>query len=106
MKGNLMSKIIQSAYLYDIFHVKLQQLPFLAVLAWLLTLGKIQDEGQDRDHCWWRHRPPAAPPTKLDWEEPYALNAEYLQTLTLFKIKTSHFITLFCETKDHFWWPF
>ena len=29
-----------------------------------------------------------------------------LQTLTLFKTKISHFITLFCEKKDHFWWPF
>ena len=32
--------------------------PFLAVLTWFLILGKIQDG----DHCWWRHRPPAAPP--------------------------------------------
>ena len=39
---------------------------------------------------------------KLVWEEPYALDAEYLQTLTLFKTKTSHFITRFCETKDIF----
>ena len=29
-----------------------------------------------------------------------------LQTLTLFKTKISHFITLFCEKKAHFWWPF
>ena len=33
-------------------------LPFLTVLTWFLILGKIQDG----DHCWWRHRPPAAPP--------------------------------------------
>ena len=39
---------------------------------------------------------------KLAFEEPYALDAEYLQTLTLFKTKTSHFITQFCETKDIF----
>ena len=27
-----------------------------------LILSKIQDGGQGGDHCWWRHRPPAAPP--------------------------------------------
>ena len=27
-----------------------------------LILGKIQDGGQGGDHCWWRHRPPAASP--------------------------------------------
>ena len=28
-------------------------------------LGKIQDGGQDGDHCLWRHRPPEAlPPIK------------------------------------------
>ena len=27
-----------------------------------LILSKIQDSGQGGDHCWWRHRPPAAPP--------------------------------------------
>ena len=27
-----------------------------------LILGKIQDGGQGGDYCWWRHRPPAAPP--------------------------------------------
>ena len=47
---------MQSAYLCVIVHVK--QLPFLAVFTWFLVLGKIQDG----DHCWWRHRPPAAPP--------------------------------------------
>ena len=34
----------------------------LAVLTVFLTLGKIQDGGQDGDHVWWRHRPPSAPP--------------------------------------------
>ena len=47
---------MQSAYLCVIIHVK--QLPFLGVLTWFLILGKIQDG----DHCWWRHRPPAALP--------------------------------------------
>ena len=56
IKVNLVAKIMQSAYLCVIVHVK--QLPFLAVFTWFLVLGKIQDG----DHCWWRHRPPAAPP--------------------------------------------
>ena len=58
IKVNLVAKIMQSAYLCVIFHVKHKKLPFLAVLTWFLILGKIQDG----DHCWWRHRPPAAPP--------------------------------------------
>ena len=49
-----------------------QKLPFLAVLTWFLILGKIQDGGQDGNHCWWRHRPPVAPPpikyTSACWE--------------------------------------
>ena len=49
-----------------------QRLPFLAVLTWFLILGKIQDGGQDGNHCWWRHRPPVAPPpikyTSACWE--------------------------------------
>ena len=44
------------------FHAKHKKKTFLAVLTWFPTLGKIQDCGQDGDHCWWRHRPPAAPP--------------------------------------------
>ena len=36
--------------------------PFLTILTWFLILGKIQDCNQDGNHCWWRHRPPAAPP--------------------------------------------
>ena len=58
IKVNLVAKIMQSAYLCVIFHVKHKKTPFLAVLTWFLILGKIQDG----DHCWWRHRPPAAPP--------------------------------------------
>ena len=49
-------------YLWVNFHVKHKKLPFLAVLTWFLILGKIQDGSQDGDHCWWRNRPPAAPP--------------------------------------------
>ena len=37
--------------------------PFLTVSTWLLVPGKIQDRRQDGDLCWWRHRPPAAPPS-------------------------------------------
>ena len=55
-------EIMQSAYICVIFHVKHKQSPFIEVLTWFLILGKIQDGGQDGDHCWWRHRPPAAPP--------------------------------------------
>ena len=62
IKVNLVAKIMQSAYLCVIFHVKHKKLPFLAVLTWFLILGKIQDGGQDGDHCWWRHSLPAAPP--------------------------------------------
>ena len=65
---------MQSAYLCVIFHVKHKKLPFLAIfLTWFLTLGKIQDGGQNGDHCWWRDRPPAAPlPIKYTsscWED-------------------------------------
>ena len=73
IKVNLVAKILQSTYLCVIFHVNHKTLPFLAVLSWFLLLGKIQDGGQDGYHCWWRHRPPAAPlPIKYTspcWEE-------------------------------------
>ena len=62
-----------TAKLKDLFHVNHKTLPFLAVLSWFLLLGKIQDGGQDGYHCWWGHRPPAAPlPIKYTspcWEE-------------------------------------
>ena len=61
IKVYLVAKILQSTYLCVIFHVNHKTLPFLAVLSWFLILGKIQGGGQDGDHCWWRHRPPAAP---------------------------------------------
>ena len=46
---NLVDKIMQSAYLCVIIHVK--QLPVLPVLTLFLILGKIQDGGQDGHHC-------------------------------------------------------
>ena len=65
IKANPVAKIIQTVYLCVIFHVKHQKLSFIAVLTWFPILGKIQDGGQNGDHCWWRHRPPAAPPVYL-----------------------------------------
>ena len=56
-RKNVVAKIMQSAYLRVIIHVK--QLPFLVVLTWFLILC---NGGEDGDHCWWRNRPPAAPP--------------------------------------------
>ena len=38
-----------------------QSSPFLPDFKFLVD-GKIQDGGQDVDHVWRRHRPPAAPP--------------------------------------------
>ena len=61
IKVNIVAKIMQSAYLSVIFHVKHKKIPFLAVLTWIQILGKIRYDGQDGDHCWWRHRPPAVP---------------------------------------------
>ena len=51
IKVNLVAKIMQSAYLCVIFHVKHKKLPFLAVYTWFLIPGKIQDGGQDDHHC-------------------------------------------------------
>ena len=59
---NVMQNANSCVILHHCLHVKHKQLPFLAVLTWFLILGKIQDDGQDDDHCWWRHRPLAAPP--------------------------------------------
>ena len=39
-----------------------KKLPILAVFTWSLILLKIQDGGQDGDHCCCRHTPSAAPP--------------------------------------------
>ena len=57
------SLVMVSCYGYVgvIFHVKYKKLSLLAVAIWFPILGKIQDG----DHCWWRHRSPAAlPPIK------------------------------------------
>ena len=57
-KSKYVAKIIQSDYVCVIFHVKhTKKKLFLAILTWFVILGKIQDS----DHCWWRHRPRAAP---------------------------------------------
>ena len=68
-KVKLVDKMMQSAYLCVILHTKHKKLPFIAVLTRLLILGKIQDG----DQCWWRHSPPAAPPsikyTSSCWED-------------------------------------
>ena len=62
IKVKLVSEMMQRAYLCVILHVKHKKLPFIAILTWFVIRGKIQDGGQGGDHCWWRHRPPAASP--------------------------------------------
>ena len=57
IKVNHVAKIMQSTYLCVIFHLKHKNSPYRAVSTWFLILGKIQEEGQDGDHCWQRHRP-------------------------------------------------
>ena len=58
----------QSAYLCVILCVKHKKISFFVVLTWFLIHGKIQNSGQDGDHCWWRHRSPVAPPPiKYTW---------------------------------------
>ena len=44
-----------SSYLCVILHVKHKKILFIAILTWVLILGKIEDG----DHCWWRHLPSA-----------------------------------------------
>jgi len=45
--------------IYLLFYMSSKKkIPFITVVMWFLILGKIQDG----DHCWLRHRPPAAPP--------------------------------------------
>ena len=48
------------AYLCVVYVFSTLEFPFIAVFTWFLILGKIQDRSQDCEHCWWRHRPPAA----------------------------------------------
>ena len=53
IKVNLVAKLLQSAYLCVIFHVKHKKNTISR--GFNLTfpiLGKIQDGGQDGDHCW------------------------------------------------------
>ena len=52
IKVNILAKIMQSAFLFVIFLLKHKKLPFLPVLTWFLIRDKIQDGGQDGDHCW------------------------------------------------------
>ena len=42
IKVNLVAKIMQSAYLCVIFHIKHKK----------ITISHGHDGGQDRDHCW------------------------------------------------------
>ena len=56
---------MQSNYLCVILHVKRKKLIIVIAFTWFLILEKIEDGGQDGDHVWWRHRPPAVlPPIK------------------------------------------
>ena len=50
IKVNLVAKY-HAKCVCVIFLVKLKKLPFLAVLAWFLILGKIQDGSQGGDNC-------------------------------------------------------
>ena len=72
IKVKFVDKMIQTIYLCVILHVKRKKWFILTVFTRFLILGKIQDGGQDGDHVWWRHRPPAAPPsikyTSSCWE--------------------------------------
>ena len=106
IKVNIVAKIMQCAYLCVIFHVKHKKIPFLAVLTWFLILGKIQDGGQDGDHCWWRHRPPAAPPPlKLRHLVFPRKGKSFQNTATFlpgFASNRSH--GLFCHLLDSIFW--
>ena len=61
IKVKLVDKVMQSNYLCVTLHVKRKKTNSHC-FTWFLILDKIQDGGQDGDHLWWRHRPPAAPP--------------------------------------------
>ena len=63
IKVKLVYEMIQSPSLCFILHGKHKsKLPFIAILTWFPILDKMQVGGKDSDHCWWPHRPPAAPP--------------------------------------------
>ena len=51
-KVKLVNEMIEITCLCDILHVKHKKLPFIAILTLFLILGKIQDGGQDGEHCW------------------------------------------------------
>ena len=73
MKVKLVDEMMESVYLCIILHVKNKKWSFIEVLTWFIILGKIKNGSQNGDHCWCRHRPPAAPPpikcTLSCWEE-------------------------------------
>ena len=73
IKVQLVDEMMESFYLCVILRFKHKKWPFIGVLTWFLILGKIQNGGQNGDHCWCRHRPPAAPPpikyTSSCWED-------------------------------------
>ena len=98
IKVNLVAKIMQSAYLCVIFHVKHKKSPFIAHLTWFLILGKIQQGGQDGVHCWLRHRPPAAPPPIK-----YTSSCREDQRLSIQLARGSREFTCFCLHKK--WMP-
>ena len=98
IKVNPVAKIMQSAYLCVIFHVKHKKSPFIAHLTWFLILGKIQQGGQDGVHCWLRHRPPAAPPPIK-----YTSSCREDQRLSIQLARGSREFTCFCLHKK--WMP-
>ena len=98
IKVNPAAKIMQSAYLCVIFHVKPKKSPFIAHLTWFLILGKIQQGGQDGVHCWLRHRPPAAPPPIK-----YTPSCREDQRLSIQLARGSREFTRFCLHKK--WMP-
>ena len=73
IKVKLVYEMMESVYLCVILHVKNKKWSFIEALTWFIILGKIKYGGPNRDHCWCRHRPPAAPPpikcTSSCWEE-------------------------------------
>ena len=44
IKVNLVAKIMQSAYLCVIFHVKHKKIPFLVVLTWFLIINLVKSK--------------------------------------------------------------
>ena len=54
-KVKFVDKMKQTTYLCVIWHFKHKKWPVLSVFTWFLI--------QDGDQVWWRHRPPAAPPS-------------------------------------------